>query len=254
MNKFEFFRELYHKENDRRTEVLNSINIPIAIISALSTALYFVITTFEYKVEIFSSYIFCGLCVAAIICILFAIYYLIRAFSNFDKGYEYSGIPYPNELYSWYKELEEYFTTNNGTIEDADKHFQDYLMSNFTKHADHNMFVNDRKHEHIYMSKKCLIAGLTLTIILMLPFCYNYFKKKETIYKIEISYKSSESSINIVEFKKNLEQMIQFNQLKKNQMSENENKKIPPPPPPPPPNDRLIKEGQEPPKPKGEKK
>ena len=36
-------------------------------------------------------------------------------------------------------------------------------------------------------------------------------------------------------------------------MSENENKKIPPPPPPPPPNDRLIKEGQEPPKPKGEK-
>jgi hypothetical protein len=48
--------------------------------------------------------------------------------------------------------------------------------------------------------------------------------------------------------------MIQFNQLKKNQMSENENKKIPPPPPPPPPNDRLIKEGQEPPKPKGEKR
>jgi len=33
-----------------------------------------------------------------------------------------------------------------------------------------------------------------------------------------------------------------------------ENKKKPTPPPPPPPKDRLIKEGQEPPKPKGDKK
>jgi len=216
MDKFDFYRELYHKENERRTEVLNSMNIPIAIISALSTALYFVITSFDYKIETFLSYIFCGLCIVATICVLFAIYYLIRAFSNFTKGYEYQGIPYPNELYHWYNELVEHYANNNGTVQDADNHFKDYLINNFTKHSDHNMFVNDKKYEYIYMSKKYLIAGLIITLLIMLPFGYNYFNKKETIHKIEISNQDNNSS-DLLEIKEKLEQIIQFNQLKSNQ-------------------------------------
>ncbi len=145
MDKFEFYRELYHKENARRTEVLNSMNIPIAIISALSTALYFVITTFDYNIDTYLNFIFCGLFTIAIICVLFAISYLIRAFNNFTKGYKYSGIPYPNELYNWHNELIEHYTNNNGTIQDADNHFKDYLTCNFAKHSDHNMFINDKK-------------------------------------------------------------------------------------------------------------
>lgn len=187
MDKYEFYKDLYHRENDRRSEVLNAMNIPIAIISALLTALYFVITTFDYRVELFLSIVFCVSCLVSLTCILIAIYYLIRAFSNFSKGYEYTGIPYPNELYNWHNDLVEYYNINEGNVDDANIHFKDFLVKKFTEHADHNMYVNDKKYHYIYMSKKFLIASLITILFLLMPYIYNYFSKKDVIYKIEVT-------------------------------------------------------------------
>ncbi len=43
------------------------------------------------------------------------------------------------------------------------------------------------------MSKKYLIAGLIVILLLMLPFGYNYFNKKETVHRIEISNQTTEN-------------------------------------------------------------
>lgn len=192
MDYFEFYKDLYHRENDRRITVENTLNIPIAIISAIGTVIYFVITSFDYSIEPFLSYIFILLCSISTICLIFSIYYLIRAFCNFPKRYEYSGIPYPNELLLWHESLEKYYGENDLEIdENSKKHFQDFLIQNFVKHTSHNMFVNDQKYRYIYNSKMSIITGLVILMITMIPFGYNYFKKKDTIHKIELTERIS---------------------------------------------------------------
>ena len=175
MDNFDFYKELYHKENERRQEVLNSLNIPIAVITALSTGVYYFVTSFDYNVEQFLNLIFLVLIGISTICILIAIYYLIRAFSDFTKGYEYTGIPYPQELYDWNNELIDYYKKIGGTDIEAKNHFTNYLTENLVKHIDHNMYINDKKHEFIYSSKRFLVIGLIFMLFTLIPYGYNYF-------------------------------------------------------------------------------
>ena len=185
MDTFGLYKELYHKENDRRNEVQNALNIPIAIISAILTGVYFLLTNFDYKLELRLSYFFIGLCLLTIVFILNSIYFLVRAFSDFTKGYEYSGLAYPQELYNWNIELENYYK-QYGNSDDASITFEKHIIENLVKHTDHNMFINDKKYGYIYNSKKYLISGLITILFAMFPFGYNYIYKKENIQKLEL--------------------------------------------------------------------
>lgn len=186
MDKFEFYKELYFRENERRREVLNSLNIPIAIITALFSGMYLFVTSFDYQVEYFLTAIFIALISALGICLLLALYFLIRAFSDFTKGYEYSGIPYTKELYDWNKNLEDYYEEYEGSKKKAKKAFETFITENLVKHTEHNMYVNDKKHGYIYRSKKFLIIALVLSLITLVPFGYNYFNKESDTYRVEV--------------------------------------------------------------------
>lgn len=58
MDEFEYYKELYFKENERREAVVNSLNIPIAIITGLSSGTYFLITCFDYNIDRFLTLVF----------------------------------------------------------------------------------------------------------------------------------------------------------------------------------------------------
>ena len=171
------------------------MNIPIAIITALSSGTYFLITSFDYSIDTFLTGIFISLISLTGISLLLAIYFLIRAFSDFTKGYEYSGVPYVNELYNWNKELEEYFEAYENDKNRAKEHFESYLIENLVKHTEHNMYVNDKKHGYIYRSKKFLILALVLMLMTLVPFGYNYFKKDKEVHKIEMVSNSNKDEI-----------------------------------------------------------
>lgn len=194
MNKFDFYKEFYIKENERRQEVLSSFNIPIAIITALSSASYYFITSFDYKIEVFLTAIFIGLISITIVGLLLAIYYLIRAFSDFTKGYEYSGLPYMKELYDWNINLQEYYEQYEEDSSIADKKYEEYLIEKMVEHTEHNMYVNDKKHGFIYKSKKFLIVSLVLTLITLIPFGYNYFNKSDRVHHVELIDTKKEAS------------------------------------------------------------
>lgn len=186
MEKFSFYKELYHKENERRQEVMNALNIPIAVITALASAVYFFITTFDYNIESFLTIIFLISISAVIICLIIAIYFLIKAFSNFTKGYEYLGISYTQDLYDWNKELEDYYNEYPDTETTPQKEFESFLIESFVKHTEHNMYVNDKKYGHIYKSKKFIIITLILSMLTLIPFSYNFFKKDKEIYDVNL--------------------------------------------------------------------
>lgn len=202
MDQLEFYMELYHKENDRKPTIQNALNIPIAILTAISTGTYYFITTFDYGVEQFLNYIFIIISSAAIVCIVLAIYHLIRAFRDFSKGYEYTGLPYTKELFEWKKQLNEHFEKHGKGQKDADEHFKRYLLENLIEHLDHNMYVNDEKSRFIWQSKKWLVFGLVLTLINAIPFGYNFFNKQENASNIIILNEPEQQNLTQLNSKK----------------------------------------------------
>lgn len=200
MDYFNFYKELYFKENERRQEVNSALNIPLAVITALSSGTYFLITSFAYKADSFLSLVFVLLMVLTGITLLISIYFLIRAFSDFSKGYEYLGIPYVNELYNWHQELEEYCKTYELGKDHTDELFETYLLKNLVKHTDHNMYVNDKKLGYIYLSKKFLIGALVLIFISLIPFGNNFFKKDNEVHQIQVVSNSPSDEILQIEY------------------------------------------------------
>jgi len=210
MKEFDFYKELYFEENRRSREMLNSYNIPIAIITALTTVLYFFITNFNYNIEEFLSGIFILSAITTGLSILIAIFFLIKAFSNFTKGYEYSGLSYPKELYDWKKELDNYYEQYGSEFEEPQKisqiEYEKFIIETLVEQTEENMYINDKKHSNIYLSKKFLIVGLVLTLLTLIPFGYNFFKKNEKIYKVELTdnnIKNKKQDLNITQEKLN---------------------------------------------------
>ncbi len=205
LNLYELYKELYHKENERKAEIVNSLNIPIAVTTAISTGIFYFITNFDYQVEGFLNFIFVGLSSITTICVLLSIYNLIRAFSDFTKGYEYTGIPYVQQLHNWYQELKEYYKEHGDKkkTDEADEHLQQHLVDGFVEHIDHNMYVNDRKTKFVFQSKRWLVISLVSILITAIPFGYNFFNKADKIQKIVVlsddTLKTEEAGVNKVD-------------------------------------------------------
>lgn len=203
MDYFEFYKELYHKENERKSQITNSFNIPIALNSAISTAIFFFITSFDYSVEPYLSYTFITLTMLNCGCIAISIYNLIHAFSDFTKGYEYTGIAYVQQLFNWREELEDYHKENKATQpkKKADKDFESFLINDFVDHIDHNMYVNDRKSQFIFKSKRWVVLALVSVLITSLPFGYNFFNKEDKAHQVQIIKSLSQNADSITNSK-----------------------------------------------------
>lgn len=186
MNQFEFFKDLYTAEDDRRYAINDAISIPIAIITALVSITFFLLTTYDYSRHGFASWLFIGLVVLSIFLIFRSVYSLIRAFSNLIHGHKYKGLPYPQQLLDWHKQLISYYTVEEGGRPVADVEFQKHLVNEFAEYASFNMKVNDQKSQYLFIAKKYMVLGLVSITIACIPFSYNYFRKTSDGGKIEI--------------------------------------------------------------------
>ena len=184
MDKFEFYKELYHKENDRKVEITNSYMIPVVIISALASGFYFLLTSYTYSVSTISDWIFICLLSFTAVSILISCYSMIRAFNTF-RSFDYKGIPYVDELENWYNELLKYYKNDKWKTDEA---FKEGIISYFIETVKFNASVNDKKHGFIYKSKQYSAIGLTFLFLSFAPYLYIYFSKPKYIEKAELIF------------------------------------------------------------------
>ncbi|GAB4019580.1 hypothetical protein GCM10028808_57700 [Spirosoma migulaei] len=198
MDHFEFYRELYHKENDRRQEVINSLNIPLALITALATGLYVLVTSFAYSVHWLISAVFIVFVVVTTITLMIAITYLSLAFIDIKSRFEYKGLPYAKPLFDWHKNLDahynQHFAGQPNVDKMADEEFKKYIINQFVESIDHNTFVNDTKHSHIFNSKKYIVYCLVSSLLTLLPFFLMYFSKEDEVHKVQIVKQASSAA------------------------------------------------------------
>ncbi len=171
--KLDFYRSIFDKEDLRRQEVNSAMNIPIAFFSALVSAVYFLVSNFNYDTESFLKIIFLIFIGLSSTVLLVTLYYLLRANTNIFGGYVYSNIPSSSDLIDYNKQLQNYYDTNFNNASLGDEEFERQLIKIHSDSADHNNYINEKRHSYIYVSKQLLVIAVILVIICLIPFGYN---------------------------------------------------------------------------------
>ncbi len=189
MDEFDFYKDLYHRENDRKAIIENLLAIPIAVLTAIFSYLFLLGSTFDYGQYWLTTWFFSFLWTISAILLLICLYFLIKCFIGNTKAY--TGINYAIQLHDWKKELIDHYKIHSNVDEEgskklADDKFKDFILDSFVRHVDNNMYLNDKKSKNLFLGIGFLIGSIVTTLMLTFPYAINYFKKAKEKYKVEI--------------------------------------------------------------------
>ncbi len=163
MNELEYFKSLFDREQIRKVELNNEVNIPIGIITLISGG---VILVFKETVSSFCSFDFILIVVIGLL-LMVSVLYIAKSYNNLFKGFNYSYLPDSKELYNHRKELKEY----NRKIKKGEREsFKKYLIENYAELNSANMKINRSRLDDLYVAKTLVLIALILTIILIFSF------------------------------------------------------------------------------------
>lgn len=220
MNKIEFLKEWFYKEEERKGTLNDSLNIPIGILTGIVAVVYFVLSNYNY--ENGSKLLKFLFIILIIVCIFFwlrCIFYLLLSYNNFHRGYGYKAFPSADFIKKEYETLTPYYKEYKSEFEETgvtlDKLVENNIEEILVQCIDNNVFNNDKKSGYLHNSKTSIIICILSLFFSSIIFSINY-----------INYKQEEIlCVKII-----------------NQMSD----KRTPPPPPRPQEPRVIKENQQP--------
>src|SRR5580692_674838 len=118
---FEFYRNYYFRELDRKNEINGSLSIPIGLITALVGGLSYLITNFEYHVNFWLTIPFVLTTGAGLYFLILSVYNLIRAYTNFPGRYEYILIADVDVIEDYHEGLKEYYASKPSSPTLADQ-------------------------------------------------------------------------------------------------------------------------------------
>ena len=168
MKNFEFYKGLFDRELSRKTDIENSINIPIGIIALIFGTNYYLIKEFQ-------SLDYCYLKIllmVIIISIMISIFFLAQSFNNLFIGFNYKNLPDTNDLRKYQTDLEKY---NSEVSKKEKEKFEDYLINNFIVMTDNNLKINRKRLLSLYRGKTFMIISFLFTTILGIIFLTNKF-------------------------------------------------------------------------------
>ncbi|WP_316634260.1 hypothetical protein [uncultured Flavobacterium sp.] len=225
MDRIEFLREWFYKEEERKNCLNDSLNIPIGILTALIALISYFFNEFNpTKESIYIKYPFYLFIIISLFFWVLSVFKLLQSYNDLYKGYSYLGFPKPsflkdeNEILKDYLKKHKKLLDKNTTLEELEKNSLEKLL---IECLETNVYNNDRKSAYLHSSKIHIINSLILILILSTFFTANYIRnKEEKIQKIEVTnYNSSK-------------------------MAQDDKRPMAPPPPQQPP--RVIKESEQP--------
>src|SRR5690554_3659090 len=163
MSELEYFKSLFDREQVRKVELNNEVNIPIGIITLISGG---VILVFKETVTAFCSLSFLMIVVIGLL-LMASVLYLAKSYNNLFKGFRYEYLPDSKELYKHKKDLQNY----NRKVKKADREsFKEYLIENYASLNSANMKINRSRLHYLYVAKTLVFIALVLTIALMFSY------------------------------------------------------------------------------------
>lgn len=178
-DKFDFYQDYYFRELNRRNEINSSLSIPIGLITALVGGGSYLLTNFEYHLSPWLTVPFTVTMTAGLVFLLFSIYNLIKAYTNFPGRYDYVFIA-DNEVIERYRQdLKAYYAANPSLRDVSEEEFDGYLIAEMVKNTGVNQKNNKRKTKFSYNCEKNLINALISISISLSFFSVNHVLKPE---------------------------------------------------------------------------
>jgi len=242
-NSYDFFKENYFFEIDRKNQLARVLNIPFGLLVILGSSLLFIVKNISIP---FIWFEVSPIIIGSIV-MLFTIYFLIKSYYNYTYGFVASS----EKLKNYYSELVKFNPKN------ADNDFLEFVTSEYSKYADINALNNDKKSSYLHKANGSLIVLLVFVIFSWLPYTWKVINKAPSIQNINIINIINITNINkindILQKKKDgiikLEELVISNTKTIKRLSfmieniKNEEEKPVESPQPPP--GRLIREGSE---------
>jgi hypothetical protein len=160
MQNLELYKEFYFKEIDRKHELNNSINTPMAIIAGIISLHVFVFTQKNLEL-IFLLEIIAAL---SFYFVLSAIFHLSKSFTNHGKKHSYREMNTMSNFrsYDLYLKSEEKKT--------ADKTFLTFFEEELADCSSHNFLINKDRTETLANAKKELIRSILCSILFSIAY------------------------------------------------------------------------------------
>jgi len=217
MDKLQFLIDWYNREEERKTAVESSLNIPIGILTFLFATQFYLIKEFDFENSSdLEKTFFLIFTIFSVTSSLVTGWYIFRSYHNFPKEYKYDATPYPTQLLTYEKDLIKYYEDNSSyfiNVSGKDK-FKEYLESKFAAHIDTNTFNNDEKYRFLNISKGFLMLSIVTILIALMPFLTNMFSKPVKPQLIEIVNMDSLNS-RIENIEKNIRLNLRENEQRK---------------------------------------
>ena len=182
MDRFEFYKEWYYKEIDRRNTLEASLGLPIIVISAIISGTFFLVRDFHYKIDDFLSGWFIFLIVLSAVSTLVGIFWLAWFFAV--GGFKYAVLPNPVDISNYHKKLLSYYGKKNR--DKADEEFRNGLEDTFINVIKYNQNTNNKKSGFIAWARMFVVISLFFIILALIPYGINYYNRDEIVHNIKI--------------------------------------------------------------------
>lgn len=150
MDRFEFYKEQYYKELDRKNEITNSLNMPIGILTVFVATLFYLLASFKYSNSNILFYIFIIFTLFVVVFLIVSVYHLIKALSNLHNGYLYAYLNDTDDLEEYRVNLMQYYSSI-GSEDISEKEFEEYIEKELIKSTGINQKNNKLKTFHRFL-------------------------------------------------------------------------------------------------------
>lgn len=173
MNNFDFYKNKYERELNRRNYLDGAINNPIIGITVVVSLNSYIISQYIFK-ENFNSIIVIALLILSFIISFVAVIFIFISVNNLFKGYNYQNFGLLKEFRKFELDLESY---NKNISEENDRQsFEQKTVEKFIQFADNHTVINDKRGLYLYRSRSLIISAVLLTFINLSFVTINNFK------------------------------------------------------------------------------
>jgi hypothetical protein len=172
---FELYERLYFHELEVRDGLDARLQMPMAIIVAVSGAIAFLLQNIESPSILLKSWLFVVPTVVSAIALIFAVYFFIRSW----YGHEYAFIPSASEAEEYRKKLIKTYKPYRGGSRLVTRYFRKYLYDYYVELSSNNTQINDQRSLYIHKARTCLIAAVSLLFVSFLVFYFSELDKSK---------------------------------------------------------------------------
>ncbi|MCZ8090113.1 MAG: hypothetical protein O9282_03760 [Flavobacterium sp.] len=174
MTDYDFYKNKFERELNRRNDLDSAINNPIAGITIIVGLISYILSKNDFKIWNYIDCIVSTVLVISTITSLIALFYIFLSNNNLFKGFNYLNFGLLKDYRICQKEIVEY---NKKVInEDDKKEFESEIIDKIISYSDNHTIINDKRAFDLYKSRQFVVISFILTIFNLIIITINNFK------------------------------------------------------------------------------